>query len=108
MESTTTLLATIRPYVYKDRGINVAGRAMWHLSNIARNAGYGDSGMPRVVHQATLGIAWAIETGRLPGAAEVAIRSLTGLGMAKLVAEVATNCASMAETPRYLISKYVA
>jgi len=64
--------------------------------------------MPQVVHQATLGIAWAIETGRLPGAAEIAIRALTGLGMAKLVVEVATNCASISETPRYLITKYVA
>jgi hypothetical protein len=68
-------------------------------SRMARN---GD--LPRIVDTACYGIGWALQTGRLDGQTDRAIRSL-GLGeSAALIAAVAFACPTMNDVPAWLIA----
>ncbi len=76
-------------------------------ARLALLVSYGDvEWMPYSVTTAMLGIDYARQTGRLPGAADACIKALSDWQLCGLVAEVATTCPVMGEVPRFLIDKF--
>src|SRR5438309_6195478 len=92
--ATTITARQISPYV---KGLRFQGNA---LDRLCRMVGYGE--LPYAVLTACHGIQWAQQTGRLCGAADVALGALRGAKLAALVAEVANACPTMNDVPAYL------
>lgn len=55
--------------------------------------------------QSAYGIAWALQTGRLPGMVDIAIRKMTAWQYTALIGEVVDAGIIQNDVPRFLISK---
>jgi hypothetical protein len=78
------------------------------LQQIARQTEGSDRELSKehAIAQASYGIAYAYETGRLPGEIHLKLRRMNGLETIQLVGEVADENLTQARVPEYLIKKY--
>lgn len=70
--------------------------------------GVDDFGVEYAYYAAAYGIGWAIETNRLDGQVEFAIKSLKTRELLALIHEVRMNCNVIGDVPRYLIKRHFA
>jgi hypothetical protein len=74
------------------------------LEAVMRRAGYGDLDVR--LDAAAYGLAWAVETGRVSGTVALQIRDLSPYQYAKLLGEVAAECAVVRGVPRFLYGRF--
>ncbi len=69
-------------------------------SEIHRPCQHGD--LPVALNITNQGIEYALQTGRLNGAEDIAIRAMNAWQYSALIGDVAANCSTMADTVSYL------
>lgn len=64
-------------------------------------------GFPVLANSAAYGVAWARQTGRVPGSVDLALRALNGAEMLRLLEEVAVEFGMACHgVPRFLNERY--
>lgn len=81
-----------------------AATLSYRLGAILRDVRAGT--LPHAFDTAAYGIAWAVETGRLPGAVELRLRALSYIQTAALVIDCAGACPTIGDVPAWLITRY--
>jgi len=77
-----------------------------NLDAVVRAASRRD--VPYSAYHAAYGIAWAVQTGRVGGVVEKALRDLTWKKLAALLGRLATECEAMDRVPATLIALFAA
>jgi hypothetical protein len=65
-----------------------------------------EEGIPIIYREACYGIGWAMQTGRVNGETEIAIKALSVVGVIQLVHSVEQSCRVHAEVPSFLMARY--